>query len=48
MVDALAAHQLLDSTLIVVTAKHGNAPIDPLQYKRVSPPQRDMLRKPAL
>lgn len=45
MVDALAARQLLDSTLIVVTAKHGNAPIDPLQYKRVSPTPTDMLEK---
>src|SRR5262249_47057244 len=28
MVDALAAHHLLDSTLIIVSAKHGQSPID--------------------
>ena len=43
MVDALAARHLLDSTLVIVTAKHGNAPIDPLQYKRVIPTPGDTL-----
>ncbi len=45
MVDALAARHLLDSTLIIVTAKHGNAPIDPLQYRRVSPTPSDIVEK---
>jgi hypothetical protein len=45
MVDALAARHLLDSTLIIITAKHGNAPIDPLQYQRVSPTPSDLLVK---
>src|SRR5208337_1669106 len=45
MVAALAARQLLDSTLIIVTAKHGNAPIDPLQYRRVSPSPSAILLK---
>jgi hypothetical protein len=45
MVDALAGRHLLDSTLIIVTAKHGNAPIDPLQYRRVSPTPSDLVEK---
>jgi hypothetical protein len=45
MVDALAARHLLNSTLIIITAKHGNAPIDPLQYQRVSPTPSDLLVK---
>jgi hypothetical protein len=45
MVDALAAGHLLNSTLIIVTAKHGNAPIDPLQYRRVSPTPSDIVEK---
>jgi hypothetical protein len=45
MVGALAARHLLDSTLIIVTAKHGNAPIDPLQYKRVSPSPSTIVEK---
>jgi Type I phosphodiesterase / nucleotide pyrophosphatase len=45
MVDALAGHHLLDSTLIIVTAKHGNAPIDPLQFKRVSPAPSAIVEK---
>jgi Type I phosphodiesterase / nucleotide pyrophosphatase len=45
MVDALAARNLLDSTLIIVTAKHGNAPIDPLQFKRVSPAPSAIVEK---
>jgi Type I phosphodiesterase / nucleotide pyrophosphatase len=32
MVDALSARGLLDSTLIVVTAKHGQSPIDSARY----------------
>ncbi|RCS31656.1 alkaline phosphatase family protein [Rhodanobacter denitrificans] len=35
MVRALRARRLLDSTLIVVTAKHGNAPIDRAQLRHV-------------
>jgi hypothetical protein len=45
MVDALAARHLLETTLIIITAKHGNAPIDPLQYQRVSPTPSDLLVK---
>ena len=32
MVDHLKARGLLDSTLIVITAKHGQSPIDPARY----------------
>lgn len=32
MVSALEVHGLLDSTLIIVTAKHGQSPIDPARY----------------
>jgi len=32
MVSALEARGLLDSTLIIVTAKHGQSPIDPARY----------------
>jgi Type I phosphodiesterase / nucleotide pyrophosphatase len=45
MLDALAAQHLLNSTLMIVTAKHGNAPIDPLEYKRVIPTPGDALAK---
>ncbi|HEV3112392.1 MAG TPA: alkaline phosphatase family protein [Candidatus Binataceae bacterium] len=45
MVDALAARHLLNSTLIIVTAKHGNAPIDPLEFRRVSPTPSDIVEK---
>jgi hypothetical protein len=43
MMNALAARHLLDSTLIIVTAKHGNAPINPAEYKRVKPTPSDIL-----
>lgn len=36
MVDALRTRQLLDSTLVVVTAKHGNAPIDRAALRHVA------------
>jgi len=42
MIDAFAANHLLDSTLIIVTAKHGNAPIDPLEYRLVNPTPRNV------
>lgn len=45
MVEALAKSNLLNSTLIIVTAKHGNAPIDPLQFRRVSPTPSDIVEK---
>jgi hypothetical protein len=45
MVDALAARHLLDSTLIIITAKHGNAPIDPLLFRRVSLSPSDIVVK---
>jgi len=32
MVSALEARRLLDSTLIIITAKHGQSPIDPARY----------------
>ena len=35
IVDALRQHNLLDSTLVIVTAKHGNGPIDPRAIRRV-------------
>ena len=37
MVAALADEGLLDSTLIIVSAKHGNSPIDPNSLARVDP-----------
>jgi hypothetical protein len=35
MVSALTAQGLLDSTLIIVTAKHGQSPIDPLRFQEI-------------
>lgn len=35
MVTHLEDHDLLDSTLIIITAKHGQSPIDPASYKAV-------------
>jgi len=32
MVDALEDHDLLDSTVIIITAKHGQSPIDPNRF----------------
>jgi len=37
MITALANQGLLDSTLIIVSAKHGNSPIDPATLVRVNP-----------
>jgi type I phosphodiesterase/nucleotide pyrophosphatase len=37
MVTALADQGLLNSTLIIVTAKHGNSPMDPSSLVRVNP-----------
>jgi hypothetical protein len=37
MVSALRDRGLLDSTLIIVTAKHGNSPVDPAMPHRVDP-----------
>ena len=37
MVSALRAEGRLDSTLIIVSAKHGNSPIDPSTLARVDP-----------
>lgn len=37
MVSALDEHDLLGSTLIVISAKHGNSPIDPATLVRVNP-----------
>ena len=39
MVYALYQQDLLDSTTIIVSAKHGNSPIDPRQLVRVDPTQ---------
>ena len=36
-VDALSSEGLLDSTLMIITAKHGNSPIDPDTLVRVDP-----------
>jgi hypothetical protein len=38
MVNELRSQGLLNSTLIVITAKHGQSPIDPLRYKKNGPP----------
>jgi len=37
LMDALSARGLLSSTLIIVTAKHGQAPIDPHRLKKIAP-----------
>jgi hypothetical protein len=37
MVAALHDRGLLDSTLIIITAKHGNSPIDPSALRRIDP-----------
>ena len=37
MVEELRSQGLLDSTLIIITAKHGNSPIDPTALRRVGP-----------
>jgi hypothetical protein len=37
MVAALSDQGLLDSTLIIISAKHGNSPIDPSTLQRVDP-----------
>ena len=37
MLDALDAQGLTDSTLIIVTAKHGNSPVDPAQLQLINP-----------
>jgi len=37
MVSALQSQGLLDSTLIIISAKHGNSPIDPATLQRVDP-----------
>lgn len=36
MLAALRAQKLLDKTTIVLTAKHGQAPIDPKEYRKIS------------
>ena len=36
LVDALRARHLLDATLVVVTAKHGNSPVDPTRLRHVA------------
>jgi hypothetical protein len=42
MMDALRAQRLTDSTLVVLTAKHGNGPIDPARLRHVG---RDALAR---
>ena len=37
MVSALRANGLLESTLIIISAKHGNSPVDPSTLRRVDP-----------
>ncbi len=36
LIDALRTHRLLESTLVVLTAKHGNGPIDPARLHHVA------------
>jgi len=43
MVDALRAQGLLGSTLIIISAKHGNSPMDPSTLVRVDPARVDPL-----
>jgi hypothetical protein len=43
MVDALDQQGLLDSTVIIVTAKHGNSPIDPSTLVKIDPTRVDPL-----
>jgi arylsulfatase A-like enzyme len=43
MVAALDQQGLLDSTVIIVTAKHGNSPIDPSTLVRIDPTKVDPL-----
>ena len=37
MLDALDAEGLTDSTLIIVTSKHGNSPVDPAELRPIDP-----------
>jgi len=37
MVSALGKEELLDSTMIIISAKHGNSPVNPLALVRVNP-----------
>jgi len=37
VVDALKAQEIYDQTLIIVTAKHGQAPINPALYRKIDP-----------
>src|SRR5438445_10580906 len=37
MVSELGARGLLDSTLIIISAKHGNSPIDTAALRRIDP-----------
>jgi hypothetical protein len=37
MVSALLDHGLLESTLIIISAKHGNSPVDPTTLHRIDP-----------
>jgi len=37
MVSALQAQGLLDSTLVIISAKHGNSPVDPTLLARIDP-----------
>jgi hypothetical protein len=41
MADALANHGLLDSTLIIISAKHGQSPIDSARYLGISTKPND-------
>ena len=37
MLAALSQHNVLSKTTIILTAKHGQSPIDPNKYLKVSP-----------
>lgn len=47
MVEALQAQRLLDSTLIIVTAKHGQSPIDPKRFFPIPGPTKTNGTSPA-
>jgi arylsulfatase A-like enzyme len=47
MIDALKDHGRSDSTLIIVTAKHGQSPIDPNRYFPIPGPNHDHGTTPA-
>jgi hypothetical protein len=45
MVDALRRQGLMESTTLVVSAKHGQSPIDPSKLRKIGDPVSDVLMK---